>query len=94
MPRCTTLLEGGKYAIDRASLTDTAAGYTGRAAEKLARFENLRDDLTAEQARLAAELEALRAAGKTNSYKFKEKMGQKLTNSAILARLNICALAP
>ena len=55
------------------------------AAEKLAAFETLAEELVARQAQLSARLETLRAEGKTKTAQFRECMGEKLSNSFTLS---------
>jgi len=50
------------------------------------------DDLAANQNEISKKLEALRDEGKTNLYKFKELMAQKLTNSNMLILLKTYGL--
>ena len=59
-------------------------GILGEAVTKLAKFENLYEDLLARQNDIAKELEALRLEDKTRTLKFKQLFANKLTNSNIL----------
>ena len=51
---------------------------------RLGKFEDLWQELEREQLQLRAEMEQLRAAGKQNTVKFKEKMVKKLNNATML----------
>lgn len=57
------------------------------AAEKLAKFEDLCEQLEAQQEQLSAQLAALRAAGKEKTARFRELMGQKLVNASTIGLL-------
>ncbi len=57
------------------------------ALERLGRFEDFVDSVVQGQGELSEQLAALREAGKEKSYKFREGMGKKLTNTEILLRL-------
>lgn len=75
------------FVIDNDKIISGSIGYTGEAVEKLARFENMIEAIIADQVTISKQLEALWNENKTGSYKFKELMGKKLTNSAVLATL-------
>lgn len=92
MEPVTYLLPDGTPAIRPTALQPSADGYTGEAAERLARFERFAADIAADQQNLAQRLEQLRAAGKKNSAQFRESLGKKLTNGAILALLKTYGL--
>lgn len=64
------------------TVTDAA-----QAAEKLARFEDLCEQLEAQQEQIGAQLAALRAAGKEKTARFRELMGQKLVNASTIGLL-------
>ncbi len=57
------------------------------ALERLGRFEDFVDSIVQGQVELSAQLAALRETGQEKSYKFREGMGKKLTNTEILLRL-------
>lgn len=54
------------------------------AIDALAKFEDLYEYAIECETTIPQELEELRADGKTKSYKFREAMGRKLTNTAFL----------
>lgn len=87
MKRLTAQEEGAAPRIIEEALHKGTEGYEGEAADRLAAFERFYGDLAAKQPVLAAELEALRAAGKKNSAKFRERLGEKVTGANILAIL-------
>ena len=74
MERLTTQGPGGTY-----TATDLNA-----ALEKLARFENAYDYVSARQAELILRMEELKAAGKQKSVQFRELLGEKLMNQNML----------
>ena len=77
----------GRAVIDPLQLSPTEAGYIGPGAEALARYEDVHQELLAQQTRLGAQLEQLRLDGKTKSARSRELLGKKLTNSALLSLL-------
>ena len=78
------------YVVKAATLQETGKELIGgEAIERLARFEDYAEALAAGQESMAAELEALRAAGKKNTVKFKELLGKKLMDSNALALLQV-----
>jgi hypothetical protein len=58
-----------------------------KAAESLARFEDLFDYVMACEKTIPKALEKLRQDGKEKSYKFREAMGEKLMNTAFILLL-------
>ena len=90
MERLTKQGEGNRYYLtDDQLIVRDALGYTGEAIEKLAKFENIREQLQASQQTISEEMAVLKDQGKTNSVKFKELMVKKLTNSNILNLFNL-----
>ena len=87
MIRLTKAIPGGEYRVPEDAVQSTPGGYSGPAVEKLARFENMADDLAARQEAIAQDLEALRAAGRQNTVQFKQLLAEKLTNAGTLALL-------
>ncbi len=82
MARLTrALVKSECYAVDDDKVTHDVNGYSGEAIIKLAKFENIYDDLLASQNNISKELERLRNEGKKNSVKFRELLGKKLMNS-------------
>jgi len=93
MARLTRALDNSEsYIVDDDKVIQDGSGYSGEAINKLAKFENMCDDLAANQNEISKKLEALRDEGKTNLYKFKELMAQKLTNSNMLILLKTYGL--
>lgn len=91
MARLTIISDNG-YVIDKNTLQQTDKGYTGDAIEKLARFENLIEDLLNSQRQIPIELEMLRNEGKTKSVRFRELMVKKITNANLLDLFKIYSL--
>lgn len=90
MNRLTKKTKGNKYyIIDNTKIQHDKNGYYGEAVDKLARLENIYDNLTARQAEIAKELERLRAEGKTNTVKFKQLLAEKITNNNILVLFEV-----
>lgn len=84
MNRLTRTLDNKLYIVDETEIQHNADGYSGEAVTKLAKFENIYDDLLLKQSEISKELEKLRLEGKTHSVKFKQLLANKLTNSNIL----------
>ncbi len=84
MQRLTQKQPGGGYSLGQ--------NQQAEAAERLGRFEDFYLSLLERQGALGDELEALRAAGKKNSARFKEKLGEKLLCSNTLLQLKLHGL--
>jgi hypothetical protein len=88
MSRLTRALGNkGPYAVDDDKVGHGSNGFTGEAVDKLARFENLYEDILNGQDEISKELEKLRLAGQTKSVKFRELMTRKLMNTNFLILL-------
>lgn len=74
--------------IDNAYLAAAEGGFSGAAAERLARLEALYERLAAGQETLAKELEALRLAGKTRTTRFQQLLAKKLTEKNVIILLD------
>lgn len=74
--------------IGEAHLSPAENGYDGPAAERLARLEELYEQLSKNQESLARELEALRQAGKTRTTKFQQLFAKKLTEKNMIILLD------
>jgi len=86
MPRLTRARANGEgYVVDADQVRPDGDGWAGAAVDRLAAFENLHDDLVASQRTIAAELDALRDAGKKNTVRFKELVAKRLVNQTVLA---------
>ncbi|MEG2393888.1 MAG: hypothetical protein RSC36_02550 [Ruthenibacterium sp.] len=73
----------------RLAALDAAAAQN---AARLAALDALCAALCAEQTALRAKMAVLRAQGKHKSCQFREAMGQKLSNSLVISRLQSCGL--
>ena len=87
MMRITEKTDQNQYIVANEKITQEAEGYSGEAIEKLAKFENLYDDLVASQDLITKELVELRSQGKEKSVKFRELLGKKLLNNSILIQM-------
>lgn len=83
---------GNTALIPECALTQSAGGYTGAAADKLAAYETLQENILRQQDEYAAELAKLRNEGKKNSVKFRELLGKKLMNSHMLTMFQLHGL--
>ena len=84
MDRFTKVLDNNFYVVDDTKVQHDKNGYSGDAVNRLAKFENIYDDLMLKQNEITKELEKLRIEGKTHTVKFKQLLANKLTNSNIL----------
>jgi len=84
MDRLTRMLGNNEYIADDLTLNHVENGYTGEAITRLAKFENIYEDLIASQNQIPKELETLRNEGKTKSVRFRELMVTKMTNTNII----------
>jgi hypothetical protein len=71
-----TKKENDKYIIDDKNCED--------AINKLAQFENIIDELLLKQEEISKELDILRKAEQSKSYKFRDLLGHKLINSSLI----------
>lgn len=78
MARYTRKTDDGKY-----EFTDLS-----KAAEAMAKFEDLYEYIKSCEQTIPDELAKLRLAGKEKSYKFRETMGQKLMNASFIMLLD------
>ncbi|NCC07253.1 MAG: hypothetical protein EOM30_04225 [Clostridia bacterium] len=60
--------------------------------QKIDALDAMCDDIKKQQQQYAAELAALRDKGKQKTAQFRETMGNKLTNSLIISRLQVYGL--
>lgn len=72
------------YIVDESNVKLAGTEYSGEAINKLAKFENVYDDLISKQSELSKELDKLRAEGKTNTVKFKQLLVNKMNNNNVL----------
>jgi hypothetical protein len=84
MERLTKRVDSGDYMIASENISCNAAGCSGRAADKLGRFEDFYDAVKADMENIPKELDQMRVSGKEKSYRYKELMGKKLTAGTIL----------
>lgn len=84
MDRFTKVLNNNFYVVDDTKVKRDKNWYSGDAINRLAKFENIYDDLVLKQNEITKELEKLRIEGKTHTVKFKQLLSNKLTNSNIL----------
>lgn len=74
----------------------TAAGYipedSAAVVDKLGRFEDFCEKISAEQIELSAQLDALRVTGKSKSARFRELLARKLVNANTIELLRLNGL--
>lgn len=87
MDRLTKTHDNGIYIVEDAKVQHRENGYSGDAISKLAKFENICDDLISRQGEISKELEKLRSEDKIHSVKFKQLLTNKLMNNNIIILL-------
>lgn len=88
-----TVLNSQKhYQLENSKIEAVPNGYTGKAVDRLAIFENVYDSLIQSQEKVIADMENLRKEGKTNTVTFKQLMAKKLTNTNTLSMFEIHGL--
>ncbi|MGI6550418.1 MAG: hypothetical protein ACOX4Q_10370 [Syntrophomonadales bacterium] len=83
MDRLTRSQNGG-YVVDQTKVTPDPGGYSGEAINRLGKFEDFLEHLMTSQNEIPGQLQKLRDEGKEKSYRYKELMGKKLSDSYIL----------
>ncbi|MEG0769681.1 MAG: hypothetical protein RSG59_07125 [Ruthenibacterium sp.] len=86
---CAAAPDAAAQNAARLAALDAAAAQN---AARLAALDALCAALCAEQTALSAKMAVLRAQGKHKSCQFREAMGQKLSNSLVISRLQSCGL--
>lgn len=85
MNRLTSSLDSNNfYVVDDTKIHHDVNGYSGDAISKLAKFENIYDDLISKQSEISKELEKIRLEDKTHSVKFRQLLANKITNNNII----------
>ncbi|MDD4298340.1 MAG: hypothetical protein PHS98_01745 [Bacilli bacterium] len=84
MHRYTEKIDG-QFVINDKHINSNDNGYYGDAVDKLAVFEDIIDDILLKQNEISQELKILRNEQQTKSYRFRQLLGQKLTNSALIS---------
>lgn len=87
MDRYTKVDEKGNYTVASENISFDITGCSGKAVDKLGKFEDFYDDMKADMESIPKELDQMRASGKEKSYRYKELMGKKLSVSYILSLL-------
>lgn len=84
MDRITRTLDNNLYVVDDTKVQHDGNRYSGDAINKLAKFENIYDDMLLKQDETSKELEKLRLEGKTHTAKFRQLLADKLTNNNMI----------
>jgi hypothetical protein len=79
-----TMNSNGKCIVDWNKVQEEDQGYSGEAIVKLARYEDFHTDLLSQQVGITAEMERLRQAGQTRSVKFRQLLGNKVSNNNVM----------
>lgn len=88
MERFTRLSEDRKkYVADAGSIEVSEGICQGELIERLAKFENMLEHIMKEHEELPKELQALRDAEKTKTYKYREVFTRKLMNDSFVVEL-------
>lgn len=89
MERITTQLDDGTYFAASESIDKSDQGYSGRAIERLAAFENAYELLENKVEDLARKVDLLKAQNKINSSQGRQLVAQKITYSSMFNLLDI-----
>lgn len=90
MSRLTQKSDKGLYFTSNDKVTQDTTGYAGDAVEKLAKFEDMYDDLISKQAEITEELEKLRQEGKMHTARFKQLLDRRIANNTIIIIFESC----
>lgn len=92
MKRVTKILEDKSYIVPINLISQKETCYTGGAIEKLAKYENLHEELIKKQNEIIKEMEKLKSQGKNKSVKFKQLLTEKISNNNILSIFEVYGL--
>lgn len=93
MDRFTKMSDNSnRYMVENTMVEQTGSGYSGDAIDRLAKFENLYEDLVEKQQKTVEAMEILRQEDKTSTVKFKQLLIDKLTNNNLLIRFKYFGL--
>lgn len=80
------------YYASHEDLRQDSTGYTGKAVDKLANFENYHEGLLKKLSEVERDMGELRSEGKTNTVKFKQLLAKKLEINNIITSLKYYGL--
>lgn len=89
MERLTRQLDKNYFVTNENAINHTKDGYSGEAINRLAKFENVYENLIKSQEETITKMESLRKEGKTNTVTFKQLMAKKLTNDNFINLLKL-----
>ena len=92
MERVTKLLQDNSYIVSKNLITQNETGYSGDAIEKLAKYENLYEELRKRQNKIIKEMEELKSLGKNKTVKFNQLLAEKITTNNILSIFEVYGL--
>ena len=92
MERVTKLLEDNSYIVSKNLISQNEIGYSGDAIEKLAKYENLHEELRKRQNKIIKEMEELKSLGKNKTVKFNQLLAEKITTNNILSIFEVYGL--
>lgn len=90
MSRLTQKSDKGLYFTSNDKIIQDTKGYSGEAVEKLAKFEDMYDELVSKQIEITGELEKLRQEGKMHTARFKELLDRRIANNTIIIIFESC----
>lgn len=94
MTRLTIKDPDGSCRLPADSITIDAHGITGSAVDRLSRFENLYEFVTAEQDRITQKMDDLRADGKDKTVQFRELFGNKMLLASLQTYFQTFGITP
>lgn len=84
--------DGKRFTAEAVAKEAEGECFFGEAIDRLAAFEDFRERLEDRKSAIPGELEALRAAGKDKTVKFRELLVEKLVTETILMKLDLIGL--
>jgi len=90
MSRLTQKSDNGIYIASDDKITHDTKGYSGDAVEKLAKFEDMYDELVSKQIEITEEMETLRQDGKMHTARFKQLLDRRIANNTIIIIFESC----
>ncbi|MHC1719431.1 MAG: hypothetical protein AB9844_01820 [Clostridiaceae bacterium] len=90
MSRLTQKSDNDIYLVSDDRVKHNPMGFTGDAIEKLARFEDLYDELILKQKEITEEMEKLRLDGKMHTARFRQLMNTRIANNTIIILFESC----
>ena len=92
MERVTKFSEDKNFIVAKNLISPKGDCYTGEAIEKLAKYENLHEELRKKQIKIIKEMEELKSQDKNKTVKFKQLLAEKISINNILSIFEVYGL--